>query len=203
MEENHYNKKSVPQELQFILLLEEMKRIERMTPVLGANRKENDAEHSWQIASMALFLKDRTKLNINIDKVIKMLLVHDIVEVFAGDTFAYDIKANEDKEERENESLKKVKEYLTYENAELLESLWREFDALETDDSKFANAMDRLAPLFLNIQTGNGGTWTDNNVKLSQVLKRAEPIKHLDDSIYEYIENEIFKACEKGFIIKD
>lgn len=188
------------EELKFIALLEEMKKTERRTPVLGTSRKENDAEHSWHIATMALFLQNKTPLNIDINNVVKMLLVHDLVEIFAGDTFAYDEQANLDKKERETQAMFKLKTYLSSEMGEMLENLWLEFDDMKTDDSRYANAMDRLAPLFTNIQTGNGGTWKENDVRLAQVLKRAEPIKIALPDIYNYIYEEINKAVDSGYI---
>lgn len=189
-------------DLKFILLLEEMKKINRQTSIIGGNRRENDAEHSWNVATMAMFLKKYSKVEIDIDRVIKMLLIHDLVEIFAGDTFAFDISKNMDKKDRELKSMEVLKSHLDEDEANLLETLWIEFEKMETSESKYANAMDRLHPLLANIMHENGGTWTEHNVEISQVLARASALKVLDDSIYDYVEKEIEKAVEKGYLRK-
>lgn len=190
-------------DMEFIILLEEMKSIFRRTKIIGQDRRENDAEHTWHIATMALFMKDYASEEIDVDRVIKMLLCHDLVEIFAGDTFAYDVNGNKDKFEREKKSMEKLKSMLSESNASMLEDLWIEFEEMSTSNSKFANAMDRLQPLLANIHSKNGGTWIEGSVRLSQILKRAEPIKVLDPSVYEYVYGKILENVEKGYILKD
>lgn len=188
-------------DLQFVIEIEKMKKIFRMTKVIGLDRRENDAEHSYHISIMALILKKYAKSDIDVNKVIQMLLIHDLVEIYAGDTFAYDEKANLDKTKRELDAMRKIKDQLSFDTANLIESLWLEFEKRESKESKFANAMDRLQPILSNIHAKNGGTWKENSVTYDQVIKRIELIKDFNDEIYKYIHLEILKAVEKGYIV--
>lgn len=194
---------SLEQDIEFILLLEQMKKIERRTFIIGEKRRENDAEHSWHIATMALFLEKYAQADIDINHTTQMLLVHDLVEIFAGDTFAYDVKANSSKKERELKAMEKLKSMLDEKNGNMLEKLWLEFENVETEESKYANAMDRLQPLLSNIFSGNGGSWVENKVKLSQIEKRVEPIKFLDPQVYEFVYNKLLENVEKGYILPE
>lgn len=190
-------------ELRFVVLLEEMKKIYRQTKIIGEDRKENDAEHSFHVASMAIFLEEISDFEVDINKVVKMLLIHDYVEIFAGDTYAY----NEDRKvgqfQREKDAMDKLKEYLSENNGKLLESLWLEFEERQTNEAKFAVAMDRLQPILSNIYRNDGGTWKVNQVKISQVFERIKPIKDFNEKIYSYIKDEVEKSVEKGFLIDD
>ncbi|MFM1539082.1 HD domain-containing protein [Helcococcus bovis] len=191
------------QDLKFILLLENMKKIYRRTKIIGEDRRENDAEHSWHIATMAMFLEKYSKNKINVNYVIKMLLIHDLVEIFAGDTFAFDVNANKYKKNRELEAMSKLKSHLDISEAKMLENLWLEFEEKTTSEAIYANAMDRLQPLISNIFSENGGTWKEGSVKLSQVLARASLIKEVSEEIYEFIYAKIMENIEKGNIVKD
>lgn len=190
-------------ELEFVLLLEEMKKVFRQTKIIGEKRRENDAEHTFHIATMSMFLQELSQIEVDINRVIKMLLVHDLVEIFAGDTFAFDEKLNIGKLDREKESMKKLKTYLSEKNQKLLEDLWLEFEEKKTNESKYANAMDRLQPILSNIHAGDGGTWTENNVRVSQVLKRIDIVKEFNQDIYDYLYKEILEAISKGYLIDD
>ncbi|MGP1489084.1 MAG: HD domain-containing protein [Peptoanaerobacter stomatis] len=194
---------NVQKDIEFIILLEEMKKIQRQTKVLGCNRRENDAEHSWHVATMSMFLQNYSKLETDINKVIKMLLIHDLVEIFAGDTFAYDTSGYEDKLYRETQAMNKLKGFLPQNMAELLESLWLEFENGETNESKYANAMDRLQPMLSNLFSNDGGTWAEHKIKVSQVLKRMEPIKDFSEEIYNFIYENIQDNVKKGYLIAD
>lgn len=188
-------------DLKFVVEIEKMKNIFRMTKVIGSDRRENDAEHSYHISVMALILQKYAKDEIDVNKVIQMLLIHDLVEIYAGDTYAYDVKANLDKSKREQEAMVKIKNQLSSDIADLIESLWLEFEERQTKESKYANAMDRLQPLLSNIYDGKGGTWKENHVTYNQIIKRIEPIKDFNDEIYDYVHSEVFNAIEKGYII--
>nr|WP_276939053.1 HD domain-containing protein [Helcococcus sueciensis] len=190
-------------ELEFVVLLEEMKKIFRQTKIIGEDRRENDAEHTFHIATMSMFLQEISEIEVDINKVIKMLLVHDLVEIFAGDTFAYDEKLKIGKFDREKKSMDKLKSYLSENNQKMLENLWLEFESNLTNEAKYANAMDRLQPILSNIHSNNGGTWKINNVKLSQVLKRVEPIKAFNTNIYDYVYDEVLKGVDRGYLIDD
>ena len=190
-------------ELEFVVLLEEMKKTYRQTKIIGEDRRENDAEHTFHIATMSMFLQEISEIKVDINKVIKMLLVHDLVEIFAGDTFAFDEKSYIGKLDREKESMEKLKRYLSENNQKMLEDLWLEFENNSTNESKFANSMDRLQPILSNINSNNGGTWKVNNVRLSQVFKRIEPIKDFNMKVYDYLHSEVLKAVDKGYLIDD
>ncbi len=194
---------SFEKDLKFIILLENMKKIYRKTKIIGESRRENDAEHSWHIATMAMFLEKYSKNKIDVNKVIKMLLVHDLVEIFAGDTFAFDVNANKDKKNRELESMSKLKSHLDIYEAKMLENLWLEFEEKATSEAIYANAMDRLQPLIINVFAENGGTWKEGKVRLSQVLARASLIKDVNEEIYEFIYEKIIENVEKGNIVND
>lgn len=190
-------------ELEFALLLEEMKKIYRQTKIIGEDRRENDAEHTFHVAAMSIFLQEKSKIKVDINRVVKMLLIHDLVEIFAGDTFAYSENGNIGKFDREKQSMDKLKSYLSHDNGELLESLWLEFEGKSTNEAKYANAMDRIQPILSNISREDGGTWFENSVRVSQVLKRIEPIQYYNDAIYDYILQKIEKAIEIGHLIDD
>lgn len=190
-------------ELEFVVLLEEMKKTFRQTKIIGENRRENDAEHTFHIATMSMFLQEISEIEVDINKVVKMLLVHDLVEIFAGDTFAYDEKSNIGKFDREKESMNKLKSYLSPKNQRMLEDLWLEFEDRSTNEAKYANAMDRLQPILSNINSNNGGTWKENNVRLSQVLNRIEPIKDFNIKVYDYVYSEVLKFVGNGYLTDD
>ena len=188
-------------DIEFIKTIEEMKKIYRMTKIIGEDRRENDAEHSWHVATMSLFLEKYSKTKIDVNKVIKMMLVHDLVEIYAGDTFAYDENANLDKSERELKAMDKIISQTSKSLGALINSLWLEFENKETDESKYANAMDRLQPLLANIYSNDGGTWKENNVRLDQVLKRMEPIKYFNDDVYKFVIEKVNEGVKNGYII--
>lgn len=190
-------------ELEFVVLLEEMKKTFRQTKIIGEDRRENDAEHTFHIATMSMFLQEISEIEVDINKVVKMLLVHDLVEIFAGDTFAYDEKSNIGKFDREKESMNKLKSYLSPKNQRMLEDLWLEFEDRSTNEAKYANAMDRLQPILSNINSNNGGTWKENNVRLSQVLNRIEPIKDFNIKVYDYVYSEVLKFVGNGYLTDD
>lgn len=194
---------NISKDIEFVILLEEMKKINRQTKIIGLNRRENDAEHSWHVATMSMFLQHYSKSKVDVNKVIQMLLIHDLVEIFAGDTFAYDSSGYEDKFKRESDAMEKLKTYLNKGMGEMLESLWMEFENMESNESKFANAMDRLQPMLSNICCGEHSTWVEKKIKLSQVLKRMEIIKEFSQDIYDFLYEKLKEQVEKGYLIAD
>jgi putative hydrolase of HD superfamily len=165
-------------QLAFILEIDKLKRILRQTPVTGAERRpENDAEHSWHLAMMAGLLAEYSPAPVDVARVVRMVLIHDLVEIDAGDTFAYDTAAYADKEARELKAAERIFGLLPADQAAEVRALWDEFEQAETAESRFANALDRLQPLLLNSQTG-GGSWATHRVTRTQVLKRMEPVRH-------------------------
>lgn len=184
----------------FIVELDKMKNIFRQTSLMDASRKENDAEHSWHVATMALILQEYADEEIDICRVIKMLLVHDLVEIYAGDTFCYDVKGNEDKEARELEAADKIFGLLEADKGQEIRQLWEEFEAMESQDAIFAAAMDRLQPIFSNYFSG-GGTWKKFAINKEQVHKRVGPLENASARLWEFTLELIDDAVEKGYIL--
>lgn len=188
-------------DIEFVQIIEQMKKTYRMTKVVGTDRRENDAEHSWHVAIMSMILESHSKIKVDVNRVIKMLLIHDLVEIYAGDTFAYDVSGNLVKHEKELKAMERIKSELSSEMGAFIEELWLEFEKKETNESKYANSMDRLQPILANFADGKGGTWKDNKVTIDQVLKRIEPIKYFNDEVYEYVVIKLKEAVKIGFLI--
>src|SRR5690554_5148412 len=140
--------------MEFILEIDKLKQIYRQTLVTDGSRRENDAEHSWHLALMAMVLAEHAAQLVDLLRVIKMVLIHDLVEIDAGDTFCYDGPAHNDKEEREYQAAQRLFSMLPEDQEQEFWQLWREFEAVETADAKFANALDRLQPMLNNTVTG-------------------------------------------------
>lgn len=170
-------------DINFILEIDKMKRVKRQSLNLDKVTFEDDAQHSFHVALAALTLKDYADREIDINKVVKMLLVHDLVEIYAGDTFAYDTEGYKDKYEREMKAANKI--FSLPSNGQYLKSLFLEFDKCETDEALFANTVDRLEPIMLNY-FGGGGSWKRHNIKKEQVYKRIEIAKRISTKLYQY-----------------
>lgn len=190
------------QQLSFILEIDKLKTVIRQTLLIDMSRRENSAEHSWHLAIMATVMTEYALEPVNVLHAIKMLLVHDIVEVDAGDTFAYDTAGYTDKDEREQKAAERIFGLLPTEQGRELRSLWEEFEARSTPEAKYANALDRLQPLLHNSRT-QGGTWRIHNVTKDKVIKRMEPIKVGMPEIYPTVERIIEEACAAGWIKTD
>lgn len=187
-------------QLDFILEVDKAKNIFRMNKIHGGSRRENDAEHSWHLALMAFLLSEYSKdSNIDMFKVMKMCIVHDIVEIDAGDTFCYDELGKIDKLEREQNAATRIFGLLPDHQGKELRELWEEFDAMETPESKYAAALDRLQPIMLNY-TNEGGTWKEHNITKAQVLERVRPINDSAPELWEFTSELIDKAIEQGFL---
>jgi len=162
-----------------------MKNIFRQTRLADRSRQENDAEHSWHFALTAMTLYEYCGIEgVDIDRVIKMALVHDLVEIYAGDTFAYDVKGNESKEERENESANRLFTLLPAEQAAEYRALWEEFDRMETPDAIYASAIDRLQSHH-NIHLSGGYTWEKYEITADRIYKRMIPVKTALPGLWE------------------
>lgn len=187
-------------QIQFILEIDKLKKIVRQSPLTDRSRKENDAEHSWHIALMAVLLIEHAEdKNMDILRVVTMLLVHDLVEIDAGDTFCYDEAGNADKLERETKAADRIFNLLPEDQAAYFRSLWDEFEAKQTAESKYAAAMDRLQPLLHNYNT-EGGTWKEHQVPKDQVINRNHPIADGSTFLWEYAAGLIDDAVVKGFL---
>ncbi|QCX39060.1 HD domain-containing protein [Aureibaculum algae] len=177
-------------QIEFIKEVDKLKYIERKTRLFNSNRRENDAEHSWHLSLMAIILDEHSNENIDVLKVLKMLLIHDIVEIDAGDTFLFDTKKNHDNTAEEFVAAKRIFGILPKNQAEDLIAIWKEFEEGETSEAKFAKAMDRFQPVLQN-QSNNGGTWFEFNVIYENVIKKTEKIKLGSSTIWEYVEKTI------------
>ena len=189
-------------QIRFILEIDKLKQIFRQTYLLDQTRRENDAEHSWHLSILALFLNEHSNVPINTSRVVEMTLIHDIVEIDAGDTFAYDIEHAKTQMEREQKAAARIFSILPNDQKDYLRSLWDEFEAGKTPESKFARAIDRVQPLLHNCYT-EGRAWKANGVKLSQVLDRNRHIEDGSKELWTFMKSLIFEAAEKGYLEND
>lgn len=162
------------QRLTFLAEIDRLKSVIRQSPILDQSRKENSAEHSWHVAMFALLLKNYASSGVNIERVIKMLLIHDIVEVDVGDTPIHGASSASEQQSLEMQAAKRLFGLLPNEQGSELLALWHEFEEARTEDALFAKALDRVQPLIANVRTG-GGTWTESKVTLEQVYQRYGP----------------------------
>lgn len=190
-------------QMEFVAEIDKLKTVLRQTLLTDASRQENSAEHSWHLAVMALVLSEYA-LDDRLDlvRVIKMVLVHDLVEIDAGDTYCYDEGANEDKEEREAAAADRIFGLLPEDQAKELRDLWEELDARETAEAKFAGALDRLQPLLNNYRTG-GLMWKKHGIAKDQVYRRNQPMEEGAPALWQYAESMILDAIAKGWLKND
>ena len=188
------------QQIQFIVEIDKLKQVVRQTYLTDASRRENSVEHSWHLAMMAMVLAEHAnESDIDIQRVIKMVLVHDIVEIDAGDTFLYDDKHSESKISRELAAADRLFNLLPTDQAEMFRKLWDEFEARETKDAKFAYALDRLQPMLHNIIT-KGKAWQQHGIKKSQVIDKNSPMQEGSVSLWDYISGLLDDAVEEGYL---
>ena len=174
----------VEQQLKFLLEIDRLKQIERRTAIGGGSRRENTAEHSWHLALLAIVLAEHAAEPVDLSRVVAMLLVHDLVEIDAGDTFAYDVAGHETKEAREREAADRLYGMLPPEQGAQLRELWDEFERSDTPEARFALAIDRLQPVLLNHLNG-GGPWMAHGISRSQVEARNIVIDHGAPALWE------------------
>lgn len=183
--------------------IDKEKFIGRQTYLTGAARKENDAEHAWHAALMAILLSEYSNEKIDILKTVTMILIHDIVEIDAGDTYAYDEIGKQTQREREEKAADRIFGILPKEKGEQLRDLWEEFERNDTPEAKFAHVMDNLQPMMLNSHT-DGKAWREHSVVLSKILDRNKTTKQGSEILWEYaFENIITPNVEKENIIDD
>lgn len=189
----------IKKQIEFVLVIDEMKNVLRRNLVVDGSRRENDAEHSWHLAMLAMILEEYSSQKVDIERVLKITLVHDLVEVYAGDTFAYDAKGNEDKLDREIEAANRLFEMLDPVQGAEIRALWDEFEAKETAESRYANAVDRLQPLLLNYMT-NGHTWKLGDVHATQIYKRMDIIRTATPELWHIVEGIINTSIQAGIL---
>jgi len=189
-------------QVKFVVEIDKLKQVFRQTFTIAKSRKENSAEHSWHIALMAILLSEyANSTKIDVFRVVKMLLIHDLVEIDAGDTFCYDDIACRDQHERELQAAGRIFNLAPKDQAKKLMMLWKEFEACKTPDSRFANAIDRLQPLLNNYYTEGRG-WIKHNIKKHQVLDRNCIIRKEAPRLWDFIKKLIEDAVQKGFLKK-
>lgn len=188
-------------QINFIKEIDKLKYIQRRTKLFNSNRCENDAEHSWHLAMMTLVLAGHSDRPIDILKVLKMVLIHDLVEIDAGDTFIYDAAKNHTNTEEEHLAALRIFGLLPKEQSEEFIAIWEEFEDGNTDEAKFAKAMDRFEPLLQNV-SNNGGTWREFDVPYHKVYQKKEAIKEGAISIWAYAEALLNESVKTGILKK-
>ncbi len=196
MQPNH-----LQQQIDFIKEIDKLKYIQRKTKLFNSNRNENDAEHSWHLAMMALVLSEHANAEVDLLKVLKMVLIHDIVEIDAGDTFLYDTQKSHLNTDDERLAAERIFGLLPTKQAETLIAIWEEFEAGETNEAKFAKSMDRLEPLLQNANN-EGGTWKEFKVDYHTVYEKKKVIQNGSVSIWHFAEHLLNESVEKGFLEK-
>lgn len=186
-------------QIRFILEADKMKNICRQTLVLHEDRAENDAEHSWHLALMAFLLAEYSNEPVDVCKVMKMVLVHDIVEIDAGDTYCYDTDGNKTKREREEKAADRLFGLLPDDQGKEMRELWEEFERCDTAESKFAAALDRMQPLMLNYTKG-GISWKTHNVKYPQVIGRNEKTHEGSEELWSFAKSLLDEAKKSGIL---
>ena len=186
-------------QIEFIREIDKLKYIFRKTKLINSDRPENDAEHSWHLAMMAIVLAGHANEPIDLAKVMKMVLIHDIVEIDSGDVFVYDTAKNHDNFDEELKAARRIFGILPKEQAEEFLNIWIEYEKMKTPESKFARALDRLEPLLQNA-SNNGGTWREFDVKYDKVIEKKKAIKDGSEELWKFAENLIDESVEKGIL---
>lgn len=189
----------IKKQLEFALEIDKVKNVFRQTHLSQNGRNENDAEHSWHMAVMAYLLREYANENIDITKVMLMCLIHDIVEIDAGDTYAYDDEKLKSQKEREERAKQRIFSILPDDQQKELISLFEEFEAYETAESKFAHAMDNFQPLILN-NSNYGTDWREHGVTSDQIYKRQSKTKLGSEKLFSITDCIIQKNIKKGNI---
>lgn len=186
-------------QIRFTVELDKLKQVLRRNSLGDGSRRENSAEHSWHLATMAAILAEHANTAVDIGRVMRMLLVHDVVEIDAGDTFAYDLDGLLDQAEREIRAADRIFSLLPPDQTEEVRGLWEEFEAGETAEARFAVALDRFQPLLQNFECG-GGTWRSYGISLEMVRARCAPIIEGSAALAAYTEALIAEAVTRGMI---
>ena len=198
MSDNRLNK-----QFEFCLEADKEKFIGRQTYLSDGIRKENDAEHAWHMAVMTLILSEYANEKIDLLKTISMILIHDIVEIDAGDTYAYDEERKKSQKSRELAAADRIFAMLPEDQKQKFRQLWEEFETAETPEAKFARAMDNVQPIMLNSAT-DGKSWEERGIRISQILRRNQITPEGSEKLWDYMQENFIKPnVENGKIIKD
>lgn len=195
-------KERLEKQIRFIVEADKVKNIFRQTYLADGERKENDAEHSWHLAMMAVLLQEHMKEKADLAKVMTMVLIHDLVEIDAGDTYAYDEKGARTKREREVKAADRIFGLLPEDQGTYFKELWEEFEAYETPEAKFAHLLDNFQPLLLNDASG-GKSWKEHGVHRAQPMKRNERIPETSETVWEKMLEIFDKHVECGNLLED
>ncbi|MBS4816783.1 MAG: HD domain-containing protein [Clostridium sp.] len=197
------DEKRLEQQIAFCREIDKEKFIGRQTWLTGAKRKENDAEHAWHMAVMTVLLSEYANEEINVLRTMTMLLIHDLVEIYAGDTYAYDEEGKKTQKRRELAAADRLFQMLPEDQGKKFREIWEEFEAENTPESRFARTMDNLQPMMLNAAT-DGKSWADRGIRLSQILGRNKNTAKGSEVLWEYAkENFLQPNLEKGRIVED
>lgn len=186
-------------QMDFILETDKIKNVTRQTYLSDGKRKENDAEHSWHLALMCALLAEYAKEEIDVAKTMTMVLIHDIIEIDAGDTYAYDTAGNATKRQREVKAADRIFHILPPDQEAYLRGLWEEFEEGSTPEARFAIALDKIQPVLLNDASG-GKSWREHGIALPQILKRNEHTPEGSPALWEYARELILENVKKGNI---
>lgn len=195
MDKNRFSR-----QLDFILEIDKEKNVLRQTHLSNGGRRENDAEHAWHIAVMTYLLAEYSNRKIDVAKTMLMTLIHDIVEIDAGDTYAYDTEAKKTEKARESSAADRLFGLLPEDQGKTLRSVWEEFNAYETPEAKFAHVMDNFQPMLLN-NSNHGGDWKEHGIRRSQPEKRNEKTPEGSREIWEYMKKILDKNVKEGSLI--
>ncbi len=187
------------QQMQFVFELDRLKSVLRQTTLADASRQENDAEHSWHLAMMALLLAEYAPQPLDLQRATAMALVHDIIEIDAGDSFCYDAEAMRTKAAREARAATRLYAMLPDDQACALRALWDEFEAGLTNEARYVGALDRLQPLLLNYASA-GGSWKRHGITLERVIERCAPIGEAAPALWQYAQELIADAVNQHFV---
>jgi len=194
-----FSSERLMKQINFIVEIDKLKSVLRQTTIMDASRKENDAEHSWHLAMMAILLSEYANEEVEVAKVMKKVLIHDLVEIDAGDTFAFDFVGHEDKAEREEKAARRIFSLLPEDQYKEVYDLWREFEDGDTPEARFARVLDRLQPLLHNYHT-EGGTWQIHNIKRPLVEKRFECVKEGSEVLAALVAEIVEDSVKKGYL---
>ncbi len=186
-------------QMNFILEIDKLKNITRQTYIADGSRKENDTEHSWHLAMMCMLLSEYSNEKIDVLRTMSMVLIHDIIEIDAGDTYAYDVEGNTTKREREVKAAERLFGLLPKDQAEYMRNLWEEFEEHITPEAKFALTLDKVQPVMLN-SASDGKSWREHGVKAEQIMNRNATTHEGSEKIWEYCKLIIDNNIEIGNI---
>lgn len=196
---NEQEKQRFTEQIEFLVEMDKMKNIWRQTRVLHEDRAENDAEHAWHLAMLAIVLSEYANEPVDLKTVLTTVLIHDVVEIDAGDTYAYDAAGNATKAEREQKAADRLFGMLPDDQGTYLRRLWDEFEAQSTPEARFANSLDRVQPLLLNY-CKHGESWRTHGTKRTQVEGRMKPVYDGSQVLGDLASELIRRAAEEGLL---